>query len=217
MLVAQDGLDTDGYNATNGRRDWWVQLLQSRDGRLVTQADGSVRKMSDSVTQLYLPGLADSTPFRGISTAGFTQSATRQSPGDVLDNTIFRRLPIDLGRQAIDTPSADSRNLWEVGNYTDHANGAVDPLMRHRLLSKIFNNTTTRSHVLIVFMTVQLFEADDTTNGPNNPLIGGPLTGAPTYRGFFIIDRSQPEEAYDLATGTFRNFRALVKYRLPLN
>ena len=87
--------------------------------------------------------------------------------------------------------------------------------MQHRLLSKIYNNTTTRSHVFLVFLTVQFFQADD-TNGAQNVQIGGPLTNTPTYRGFFVVDRSQPEDAYDASTGKFTNYQALVKYRLTL-
>ncbi len=224
-------------------RDWWVQFLKARDGRLVLNpaaSDGSVRIVSDNVTSLFLPGLADSNPFRGQGSIDFTTfSGVRQAPGDALESTIFRKIPIDAGSylwsSSTDVPpvtgsstlplTADQRHLWEVGTGVDHPTGAVDGVMRQRLLSKIYNNTTTRSHVFLVFLTVQFFQADDTTQPPttlpsgkvvSNVLIGGPLTNTPTYRGFFVVDRSQPEDAYDASTGKFTNYQALVKYRLTL-
>ncbi|MFO0919082.1 MAG: hypothetical protein U0872_12305 [Planctomycetaceae bacterium] len=224
-------------------RDWWVQLLKARDGRLVLSpsnpSDGSTRIVADNVTGLFLPGLADSNPFRGQGSLDFTTvSGLRQSPGDALESTIFRKIPIDAGSYvwsaSTDVPpvtgsstlplTADQRHLWEVGNSTEHS-GGLDGVMRHRLLSKIYNNTTTRSHVFLVFMTVQFFQADDTTQPSTtlpdgtvvpNVMIGGPITNTPTYRGFFVVDRSQPEDAYDGSTGKFTNYQALVKYRLRL-
>lgn len=219
-LTANDSQDLDG-SMPSGKRDWWVQFLKSRDGRLVSSGGGMTKK-EDNVTGLFLPGLADSTPFRGLATAGFVQSASRQSPDDVLESTIFRKLPIDMN-----LPATDKRHLWEVGTNADHSGSGmqIDSELRHRLLSKIFNNTTTRSHVFLVFVSVQPFEADDSA-GAQNVRIGGVLrdiNGNPqfNYRGFFVIDRSQPEEAYvfDPSTGigNFSNWQALVKYRLRLN
>ncbi len=221
-LYGNDPTDTD-VNMPANRRDWWVQFLKSRDGRLVPTGPLAVNKVPDNVTGLFLPGLADSSPFRGLGTLGFVQSATRQSPNDALESTMFRKLPFDLNSAA-----ADPRHLWEVGTNADHAGTSgttVESEMRHRLLSKIFNNTTNRSHVFMVYVSVQPFQADDSA-GSQNVRIGGPLNdtnGNPAfnYRGFFVIDRSQPEDAYifDTATntGSFSNYQALVKYRLRLN
>lgn len=226
-------------------RDWWVQFLKARDGRRTISTSGTdvdsnnnpiVRMYPDNVTGLYLPGLADSSPFRSFAALGFTRSAgVFEAPETALDQTLFRRLPFDMGQEfdsgATSTvptnlphqanggdPSSDTsfnqRHLWEVGTDGEHRNDSVDPAMRNRILSKIYNNTTTRSHVFIVFMTVQYFEADD-TNGSQNVQIGGPLP-TPPIRGFFVIDRSKPEDAYNVATGQFNNYRSLIKYRLRI-
>jgi hypothetical protein len=235
-LEANDPADNDP-NMPTGRRDWWVQFLQARDGRRVFMGDQDTngnpipRNLPDNVTGLYLPGLADSSPFRSLSTAAFIRnSGSNESPQYLIDQTIFRRLPADVNAPFVPPstppyPVTDKRHLWEVGNATEHQGGAVDSELRHRLLSKIFNNTTTRSHVFLVFVSVQPFEADDSA-GAQNVRIGGVLrdtNGNPqfNYRGFFVIDRSQPEEAYvfdpSTGTGNFSNWQALVKYRLRLN
>ena len=91
-----------------------------------------------------------------------------------------------------------------------------------RRLYPIRKDVLTAPFAFAVFMSVRYFEADDTTNGPQpatgpqNVLIGGPDNTIPGYRGFFVIDRSKPEEAYDPNTQRFTNYRNLVKYQLQL-
>ena len=123
-----------------------------------------------------------------------------------LENTIFRSLPMDSA--SITNSVNESRRLFEVGNNgTDHI-GPIDteasgnplhPSARFRLMSKLLNNTTTRSNSFAVYITVQYYEAVQVSGfvgtGQNaTPTtavqIGGRLDDAPTHRGFFIVDRT---------------------------
>jgi hypothetical protein len=123
---------------------------------------------------------------------------------------------------------ADRRNLFEARTVADLASeggpNSVDPHTRHRLLHKIANNSTTRSNVFIVWVTTTRCEMVwDKTTGTYR--IGGRLDGSanlddttgdfPAERAFFVLDRSQLEEAYDPRTGAF-NFRKFIKYRKDL-
>ncbi|NOX57159.1 MAG: hypothetical protein GXP27_22540 [Planctomycetes bacterium] len=153
-------------------------------------------------------------PFRSIN---FLPPASSQDQvGYLLEHTLLRLLPGD---------GAGGRLLFELGTAAEHSNGDVDYYTRNRLLAKIWNNVTVRSNVFYCFITIRAFEAVEVTPDPNQPdvtavRIGGPLKDANgdyvvNQRGFFVIDRSDIEEAYDPTTGRF-NWRALVKYRLRL-
>ena len=61
-------------------------------------------------------------------------------------------------------------------------------------------------------MSVKNFRADASSGAVR---IGGPLTGnawEPDHRGFFVIDRTQLEKAYDSSTNSF-NFRSFIEFR----
>ncbi|MCA8988678.1 MAG: hypothetical protein KDA78_13600, partial [Planctomycetaceae bacterium] len=88
---------------------------------------------------------------------------------------------------------------------------AVDFHTRHRLLSKISNNSTIRSNVFYCWIHVQFHEAAEDDFG--NVQIGGQLNPSthPAQRAFFIIDRSKMEEAWDPRTQTF-DWRKMVTF-----
>ncbi len=95
----------------------------------------------------------------------------------------------------------------------------MDPLVRHRILSKIIGNTTTRSNVFVVFATIGMFECKELANGAVR--IGGQIDvdgdgNKDTHRAVFIIDRSTAEDAYDKGSGTF-DWKKLVKARQRVN
>jgi hypothetical protein len=97
--------------------------------------------------------------------------------------------------------------------------GQVDPILRHRLLSKIVGNTTTRSNVFVVYVTIGMFECLEQSSGAVR--IGGQMDvdgdgQKDTHRAVFIIDRSQAEEAFDPTTGTF-DWKKLIKARQRIN
>jgi hypothetical protein len=69
---------------------------------------------------------------------------------------------------------------------------------RNELLAKISGNSTTRSHVFAVWVTVGFFRVEPGTENYKVPLLGSEVnaeTGQPTrHRAFFIVDRSQATE-----------------------
>jgi hypothetical protein len=181
-------------------RNWWNQFIIARDGTdangVATAPNGGTA--ADPTTGRFLPGVAGSHPFRSLSHVGSTGSI---SGG--LESTILRSLPLDAGL------AAGQRHLFELAS----AGEALSPSIRHRMLSKMLNNVTTRSNVFIVYVTVGFFEADQSL--PTGEVrVGGEVAGMARRRGFFVIDRSLAEEAFDSGTGTFSNWRALVKYQL---
>jgi len=164
FLPSRDSSDS----ATYGVRDWWVEFLRSRDS-----ANGST---VDSVTNLFVPGVAAARPFRGFN---FTARGASS-----VNDTILRTLPADSGQ-------TDRRALFEVGQQTEHQNATLDSLAKNRLISKLINNVSPRSNSYGVFIAVQYFEAADVGTAAA-PIIqvGGRITGTPTQRGFFVIDRT---------------------------
>jgi hypothetical protein len=196
----EDGL-LDATGSDPGR-DWWFEFLNSRDG-------------VDPTSNLYLPGvLGASRPFRDVGTVA--SSVTGQSP---LEETILRQL----------SSSASGRRLFDVANEADHdgTNPPIEPVLRQRLLSKIYGNSTTRSNCFVVFVTIGMFECIQTTPpGAAEPVvrIGGPLNQpapAPpntqvTYRAVYIIDRSEAEQAFDPGGTTF-DWQKLIQAKQRIN
>ena len=206
--VINDGLlDLTGDAA----RDWWFEFLKARDG-------------IDPTSNLYLPGVIRRTgatlvpvsrPFRDIGTLQST--VTGQSP---IEDTILRQLK----------GSASKRRLLDVASEADHdgTNPPVEPILRQRLLSKIYGNSTTRSNCFVVFVTIGMFECIDTSAsvGATEPVvrIGGPLyqpAPAPAmthdqHRAVFIIDRSDAEQSFDPGGTTF-DWQKLVMARQRVN
>ena len=114
--------------------------------------------------------------------------------------------------------------MLETGNGNNeflNPNAYVDPILRHRLLSKIAGNSTTRSNVFVVYVTIGMFECVELP-APNGAVrIGGQMDVdgdgvKDTHRAVFIIDRSQAEEAYDKGSGTF-DWKKLVMAKQRVN
>jgi hypothetical protein len=193
----------------DGARDWWNRFILSRDG--VSTVPGA-SPTTDPVTGLLLPGVAGSHPFRSLS---FLNTGTAGSPfanSGGIENTFLRSLPLD--------GDAAGRRLFELANTGDYTSGTINPYIRHRILSKMLNNVSTRSNVFIVYVTVGFFEANLNTAtgevriGGEYDLDGDGTVGDDRKWGFFVIDRSLAEEAFDPGTGTFANWRQLIKYQL---
>ena len=173
-------------------RQWWLQFLKARDSRFSAAPSPYA---ADSVTQLYVPGTGNARPFRSLDALGPAASSTVDSP---LENTILRALP--WGTTAGSNPN-EYRRLFEVGTAAEHfgtpvaesSNVPLHSLARYRLLSKLMNNSTTRSNSFAVFVTVQYYEAalaPSGVNGVTATRIGGRLDDTPIHRGFFVVDRT---------------------------
>jgi len=181
-------------------RDWWLQLLLSRDA-------------TDPIAGIALPGTPGSAPFRSFDFRG-APSVPGTTNLDPRENTLFRSLPAD--RAANPT---DPRHLFEVPTWAQHDDGTSDYHTRNRILSKIMGNTTTRSNTFVVFMSVAYFEASGAglTTHDDVVQIGdrahGKTVNQPDYRGFFVIDRTRIEEAFEPTTKKFDHWKRLVRYR----
>jgi hypothetical protein len=147
-------------------RDWWVQLIRSRDGL-------------DVPTQLYIPGMSVSRPFRGFD---------HVARGiDSINDTLLRELPYDANLNP--HPDESRRHLLELGTRGErYQNNVVDHHTRHRLLSKVLSNTTTRSNVFFVFVEVGFFEA---ASDGGVFRLGEKSKDVRSARGFFVVDRSR--------------------------
>lgn len=225
----QDTFETNRY--------WWKQFLGSRDCVYdpTLQLSASTPYSPDPISNMYLPGAAGTRPFRSLSslgsniTTGTSGSNAAISSGGLPD-TLLRMLPNDIeatiGQANAAAQLADARQMFEARTTGDRASqsggNAVDYHTRHRILSKMIGNTTTRSNTFIVWVSVGFFEAVEvSTAGGPQARIGGPL-GVEGHRGFFVIDRSDIESAYkyDTATGTmkfdFDTFRANIGTSVPV-
>lgn len=208
------GSDFNATDNVEAARNWFEQLLLSRDR---SDPVWENRNTNGDVSVVPLPGIPGSNPFR--QTAALEAVGT--NPNDMtrrtLDRTWLRRLPLD----DVDTDPTNDRRLFDASeNLTKISNGTIDYHTRHRILSKIANNTTDVSNVFIVWIEVQFHKAheQESASDPNinNVFIGEKLYTNPgdpeNHRGFFIVDRSLLEEAFDPTTGRF-DFRKFVIFR----
>ncbi|WP_144981570.1 hypothetical protein [Gimesia aquarii] len=216
MGTANNVLDASTYNidVTNAHkilrlndnnegatRNWWAEFIKSRDA-------------IDPIANQELPGTPGSRPFRSFDFFG-SRNVASTGVRDLRENTLFRSLPNDISNGHLDDP----RQLFEVANRTEHEGSSVDFHSRNRILSKIMGNTTTRSNTFTVFMSVAYFEASGPGLTVHDGLVQigdrahGKAVNQPDYRGFFVIDRSRIEEAYEPTTKKFDNWKRLVRYR----
>ena len=221
-----DGLDSGLPDLTGeSSRDWWYQFLVARDGQIPldpTQAfDPIMNPANKMLPPLPMGGI--SQPFRDLGILNPAQQLdTSKSPNLVvskspIQNTLLRTLYQQNG--PISPISPTGRRLFELATENEFTNNQVDPYIRHRLLSKIINNTTNRSNVFVVYVTIGMFECLELPSGAVR--IGGQMDvdgdgQKDTHRAVFIIDRSQAEEAFDPTTGTF-DWQKLVKARQRIN
>ena len=191
--------------------NWWQEFIDSRDA-----ADTGIG------TSPYprIPGTPGSRPFRSFHRNIATSS--QDEVRDLRENTILRSLPGDVA-----TNPRNPRLLFELTTSAEHLGNSglnnVDVHTRNRILSKIDANTTTRSNTFIVFMSVAYFEASNTgTTVYGDPVQIGdrlsPIDAArtvndPDYRGFFVIDRTRAEQAFEPSTGQFDHWKRLLRYR----
>ncbi len=222
FLVSRDYLDDS--NSSNGR-DVWQDFMRDRDGRPVKSFQTGIGAMN-----FLIPGTPNARPFREN---GFVGSKPESDDG--LDRTLLRRLAgriensktdgvdDDGGGNDTDDDPTNNRHWLEVATDVSHHNqphASTNTQVRHQILSKIMNNTTTVSNTYIVFGTAAYFEVvEDPATGMiqiggrydlNEDNDGDPATNPSEKKSIFVIDRTDAFQSYDPGTGDFA-WQQLVK------
>jgi hypothetical protein len=178
----------DRQEGTN--RIWFSEHLLTRDG-----VDFFMN--AASYPKLPIPGGFYSRPFRSL---GYID----QPSGAASEN---RSLQYTLLRQRNTTTG---HGLYEARASSDIGVDTIDYHTRNRILSKVDNNSTTRSHVFFVWMGLDFFDAHVNSNG--NIQIGAKNSDLSSYRAFCVVDMSRLEEAYNPVSKTF-DFRKFIIHR----
>lgn len=197
-----------GRAGNDSSRDWWSDLLWSRDGL-------------HPETLLTLPGMPYSKPFKGFSESIDNASVPEPTADEPVSNS-----PVEesMLRSHPDQSTASPRGLFDLGTAANANSNNIDHRNRRRILSKILGNSTTRSNAFYVFIHVQFHEVYEHLDGTGNAhfRVGGRIDLNNDgklddgHRGFFVLDRSDAEEAYDSRTGRF-DWKHLIKHRLTIN
>ena len=208
QFAATPRLGLLGRAGNDSSRDWWTDLLWSRDG-------------FHPETLLTLPGMPYSKPFKGFSESINNASVPEPTADEPVPNS-----PVEesMLRSHPDQSTPSPRGLFDLGTAANANSNNIDHHNRRRILSKILGNSTTRSNAFYVFIHVQFHEVYEHLDATGNAhfRVGGRidlnLDGNPDdgHRGFFVIDRSDAEEAYDSRTGKF-DWKHLIKHRLTIN
>ncbi len=190
------------------RRHWYQQLKMARDGR----TGGNARPA----------GSLQSRPFRPLT------YIDPYNPNQSIRNTILRQhnsASSTLNQMGL----FEARTTDDVG--TGQGHNTVDYYTSNRLLSKVHNLTTTRSHNFVVWCGYQFHEAHERSedlngNGSLDPgedlngngeidrfvQIGNLADDVPGHREFLVVDMTRLEEAYNSRTGTF-SFKPFIVHR----
>jgi hypothetical protein len=199
--LIDDDIQTLPLNArpTRDRRDganriWYDQLLLARDGL-------------DPFTSFPLPGVPGAFPFRGLSWIN-PQVATNPNLNPVHNSVLRGHQPVP------DFPLFDARPSADGDGNPVNGEDDFDYHTRNRLLCKIANNTTNRSHVFMIWLGYELFEAHqpDPLNNPDDVQIGARITDSSPRREFLVVDMTRLEEAYNPVSNRF-DFRKFIIYR----
>ncbi|MEZ5940840.1 MAG: hypothetical protein R3C18_05585 [Planctomycetaceae bacterium] len=151
----------------------------------------------DALSGRSLPGIPGSRPFKPLGAVG-------TSPADSVNDTVFRVSPSSASPQ------------YRLFSATDASALDADPHTEKRLMGKIANLTTTRSHVYAMWISYQMHDCHVVSDGTNSALqIGAVAEDFPMKRMFCLVDMSRLEEAYDPVTNTF-DYRKFIIYEQPL-
>jgi hypothetical protein len=119
-------------------------------------------------------------PFLGLATGLTTGAASTQFPNNRgIDDTILRSFN-------------NGTNTGRAFQLSSDVGSSVHPYLQYQLLTKIFNNTTTRSNCFAIWATVGFFQVTDATTTP--PTLGAEIGRAEgrnvRHRMFAIVDRT---------------------------
>ncbi|WP_437191674.1 hypothetical protein [Planctomicrobium sp. SH527] len=176
-------------------RRWYREHSRLRDG-----ADPFLDSGIGSTTHgISIPGGFRSRPYRAYSYLDAPNTADSTASNGSVQSTLLRHRPGNINHGLLEA-SRDASALDQVDYHT-----------RQRILAKIANNSTNRSHVFFVWIGLDFFDAH--INSTVNAIqIGGPSAGLPRYRLFCVVDMSRLEEGYDPSTNTF-DFRKFIIHR----
>jgi hypothetical protein len=157
----------------------WPQFLKLRSPIFANNPGTTTFTLSGT-----LVGQADK-PFLGHSPGAFPAvPGSQYPPGQGINDTILRTFA--------GTNVPTDQRLLELPPTRMSALQNDNPYVRTELLSKIFNNVTTRSNVFAVWVTVGFFEVKDDTTRPVK--LGAEMNAAEgkavRHRMFAIVDRS---------------------------
>lgn len=177
-------------------RRWYREHKVSRDG-----FDPFLSHSSINLPNITIPGGFNARPFRPLGHLDRPIVSNNASANLSVQSTILRMRDINSGH-----------GLYEARASGDVGVDTVDYHTRNRILAKIANNSTTRSHIFFAWVGLDFFEAHQNQYG--NVQLGAKADPAeiPSYRMFCIIDMSRLEEAYDPLSGTF-DFQKFIIYR----
>lgn len=228
---------TDNSAVASQSRDFYRELLQSRDGEDYFAATAGL-------PGLPLPNSLVSQPFRGSSDYrstnwssslydggienGLLRSAPRRDQDDLTPNAQLGWRPAGTAYTTptlvapadftsglwTSRPNDTSARTWQaLFDAGDREDQQLDHHTRDRILAKIANNSTTKSHVYLVWTAVGYFEAHNvvTAGNPDGvPQIGARMTDLPIHRKFMVVDMSQVGTHYDAPTGQFLDYRRFI-------
>lgn len=213
----------DNLTTTPLQRNWFQELLHARDGVDFFAGVGGVS----------IPNSIVSHPFRGASQVdpNWTATTDQSVQSGLLRSTLVRNgTQIDNRPAAVaystpvltpptnyatlwagaiphDTSSSNWQGLFDAGDLTNGKN--IDHHTRDRILAKVANNSTNKSHVFFIWTAVGYFEAHRESAG-GNVQVGARLTDIPIHRRFTVVDMTKLDDAYDTQTNTFDEKKFII-------
>ena len=225
-------------------RDFYREMLQSRDGEdyFTTAAGVPGLPLPNSIISRPFRNSGNDRDLNWSSTLddrgvenGLLRSAPRRDPANLAANPAlgYRPAGTAYAKPALTSPADFGNGLWGGGatfdttsetwqglfDAGDPNNQLLDHHTRDRILAKIANNSTTRSHVYLVWTAVGYFEAHNVVTAayPGGvPQIGSRMTDLPVHRNFMVIDMSPVETNYTQSNGRFENHENFILYEKRL-
>jgi len=234
LLQARDGVDPTASAAYNNANNMTVSLFlpgspTSRPIRSFSPLENSPYNNQNPTLPLP-PGIPpqsiDDTLLKSLPLDNFQQQTFNANNPQIFPPPTTPLYPTQTSTNFQGTAGSpmEQRRLFEARTQADlvslnqtygsSQHNTVDFYTQQRLLAKISGNTTPRSNVFIVWLTVGFFEANqpDPVNNPGVVQIGAEMTDQTRRRGFFIVDRSLLEDAWNPAAQTY-DFRKFIQYR----
>jgi hypothetical protein len=167
-------------------------LCDQQTSNHFTAAD--VNQVYQSMITLRTPNLGGAPPALSANDQPFLSLGTGYSGGDPLypggsgiNNTLLR--------SATAGGAAGTPRLFQAASQLASSNPPVwHPYFQNELMTKIYNNVTTRSNVFAVWLTVGFFNVVQDTDAMGNPVrpvkLGSEMGAQYRHRYFAIIDRT---------------------------